>query len=73
MTLKELRSRVRLGTCLQGHFAVTISYRGKSCTCISTDTQAYDTIRGYGDGDDYYTEKQAYQALYDYCKSEKGL
>lgn len=66
MTLQQLRDKVTVGTCLQGHFAVTITYRGKKITRISTDTQAYDTIRGYGDG--YYTEKQAYQALYDYCK-----
>ena len=66
MTLQQLRDKVTVGTCLQGHFAVTITYRGKKITRISTDTQAYDTIRGYGDG--YYTEKQAYQALYYYCK-----
>jgi hypothetical protein len=74
MTLQQLRDKVNIGTCLQGHFAVTITYRGKKYTCISTDTLAYDTIRGYGDGgNDYYTEKQAYQALYDHCKNKNNL
>ena len=74
MTLQQLQERVTIGTCLQGHFAVTITYRGKKYTCISTDTLAYDTIRGYGDGgNDYYTEKQAYQSLYDFCKYKNNL
>lgn len=72
MTLQQLHERVRLGICLQGHFQVTIEYRGKGYTCVSTNTMLYDRIR-HDDVDTGYTEKQAYQALYDICKNKNNL
>lgn len=71
MTLRELENRVTIGVVLQGHFKVTIEYRGKSYSCISTDTLASDCIRY--DDKSYYTRKQAFQALYDYCKTKNDL
>lgn len=71
MTLKQFRDKVNIGTCLHGNFKVTIEYRGKFYSCTSTDTLMYDRIKG--DTDTGYTEKQAYQALYDHCKSENNL
>lgn len=78
MTLSELKNKVELGTCANGHFNVTIMYRGKKYTCTSTDTLAYDAARAWLKEDDtlgtsYYTPKQAYQALYDEVKSYHNL
>lgn len=78
MTLSELKNKVEIGTCVNGHFKVTIMYRGKKYTCTSTDTLAYDVARAWLKEDDtlgtsYYTPKQAYQALYDEVKSYHNL
>ena len=51
---------------------MTIEYRGKEYTCTSTNTMLYDRIR-HDDVDTGYTEKQAYQALYDICKNKNNL
>ena len=72
MTLQQLQERVTIGTCLQGHFKVTIEYRGKLYSCTSTDTMMYDRIR-HDDVATGYTEKQAYQSLYDFCKYKNNL
>jgi len=71
MTLSQLEDRVTIGTVLQGHFKVTIEYRSKMYSCTSTNTMMSDVIR-YGDKNGY-TRKQAFQALYDYCKQKNNL
>ncbi len=71
MTLSQLEDKVAISPVLQGHFNVTIEYRGKVYSCTSTDTMMSDVIR-YGDKNGY-TRKQAFQALYDYCKRKNNL
>lgn len=65
MTLRQLEDKVTIGPVLQGHFKVTIEFRGKVYTCTSTDTMASDAIRY---GDNRRERKQAFQSLYNYCK-----
>ena len=76
MTLKEFSNKVDLGTCLMGQFKVTINYRGKDYTCKSNNTQAYDAIRSWFRGHIPawgYTPKQAYEVLWDECKTANDL
>lgn len=61
-----------VGVCLHGHFKVTIQYRGKTYSCVSTNTIMYDVI-WHDDKDCGYTRKQAFQSLYNYCKRKHQL
>ena len=79
MTTYELKANVRVGTCLSGQFEVEIFHRGKSYTCSSNNTLAYDRIDGSDDWNSDrevhcgYTVRQAYQALYIECKKKNNL
>lgn len=67
MTLKELENTMTIGTCVGGTFEITMEYRGKTYSCKSTNTLAYDAYKG--DETHYYkTKKQALMALRAECK-----
>lgn len=67
MTLKELENTMTIGTCVGGTFEITMEYRGKTYSCKSTNTLAYDAYKG--DETHYYkTKKQALLALRAECK-----
>lgn len=75
MTTQELKSRITTRFSGYGHYKVTIEYRGKEYSCITTNMSAIDRI-----GDDevrlkdwYPTEKQALLALWDECKLANNL
>lgn len=78
MTLKELRSRVKVerarGYC---YYKVTIEYRGRSYTCYSRNSLAWDRLDddNYRDNEinGFYTNKGAYQAFYDDCLRANNL
>ena len=78
MTTKELKNRVRFMFSGYGHKKVTIKYRNKEYSCISTNTVATDRINSDIDGVDkdsflIRTKKQAYLALYNECKLKNNL
>jgi len=75
MTRIELKRRISTRFAGHGHFKVTIVYRGKDYSCITTNTLAIDKI-----GEErttplefYVTEKQALQALWEECKRKNTL
>lgn len=78
MTLKELRKRVRVtrdgGYC---NYKVTIEYRGKTYTCHSHNSLAWDRLDddNYRDNEvnGFYTNKGAYLAFYNECKRANDL
>lgn len=72
MTLYELKDRVNyIGPTFKGRFLVQIYYRQEYFKCYSANTLAKDAI--LSQERHYYTEKQAYKALYDECKSANDL
>lgn len=77
LTDQKLRDRltVRPG-CTHGQYIVEIKYRGKTYTCTSTNSLAWDKIY-YGIAvpwSSYYdNERQAMQAFYDECKTKNNL
>lgn len=77
MTLKELKERVKAVHKIgYNNYKVTIVFRGKEYTCDSNNSMAWDAIEEPSWGSSnilYYTEKQAYQALYDECKRKNQI
>ena len=71
MTLNELQKKVRYSICISGSFQITIEYRGKELRCTSNNTMAYDRLHCNDTPshivDGWYTEKGAYQAMWDEC------
>lgn len=67
MTLKELENTMTIGTCVGGTFEITMEYRGKTYSCKSTNTLAYDAYKG-NETHYYKTKKQALMALRAECK-----
>jgi len=75
MTTQELKNRITTIFSGYGHQKVTIEFRNKTYSCITTNTIATDRI-----GDEeirpnafYVTEKQALLALWDECKRKNNL
>ena len=75
MTTKELQRKIySIGVCCGGQFDVVIEYRNKLYKCKSNNTLAYDTLYSVEKVlGDYYTPRQAMQALYDECKRKNNL
>ena len=78
MTKQELLNKVSISWKGYGTFNVTIEFRGKSYSCTSHNTLAYDRIRSDDSMSEYrsefgYTYKQALEALYDECKRANNL
>lgn len=72
MTTRQLKDRVDyIGPTFKGHFKVKILYRNEWYYTYSTNTLAKDAI--LNQERHYYTERQAYQALYDECKAANSL
>lgn len=79
MKTRDLENKIYVGVCLSGQFTIRIEYRGKTYSCKSNNTLAYDRYKGsdnfssdkqsvYG-----YTYRQALQAMYDECKMKNNL
>ena len=71
MTTKQLQDRITISAVGTGSFYVKITYRGRGYSCKSYNTLAYDAI--FGGDNDYYTTKQALQALWDECRETNLL
>lgn len=77
MNTEELRRRITIQWKGYGSYKVTIEYRGKSYSCTSHNSLAYDRINT--NSVDYritcysYTYKGALQALYNECKRCNGI
>jgi hypothetical protein len=75
MTTAQLLQRIDARTTTSyGHYKVTIQYRGKQYTCISTDSMAYDRYmdedaRGRG----IYTQLDALKSFWNECKRKNNL
>lgn len=72
MTIEQLRERTKvewIGTC---QYRVTITYRGRTYTCKSNNSLAWDRLDDDNYPDNYtvgtYTNKGAWLAFYDECK-----
>jgi hypothetical protein len=75
MTAQELSQRIVADkTSSYGHYKVTIQYRGKEYTCITTNSEAYDR---YNDeerkGNRYYSQLDALKDLWRECKRKNNL
>lgn len=79
MKTKDLENKIYVGVCLSGQFTIRIEYRGKTYSCKSNNTLAYDRYKNsdyflsdkqsmYG-----YTYKQALLAMYEECKRKNNL
>ena len=76
MTEIQLSERIRsISPCGYGHWRVTIKFRGKEYSCITTNAPAYD-MRNWERGEPknfYNSRKQALKALYDECVRKNEL
>ena len=75
MTTAELSSRIDASrTSSYGHYKVTIQFRGKEYSCISSDSMAYDR---YLDDDEatrgHYTQRDALTSFWNECKRKNNL
>ena len=77
MTTKELSHKVSFMFSGYGHKRVTIKYKNKEYSCVSTNTLATDRISSDNDSVDnnsfFKTKRQAYLALWDECKRKNDL
>lgn len=78
MTLKELSNKVDVTySNRHGCYEVTINYRGKEYKCTTNNSMAFDAIRDWlRDADNPawgYTPKQAYECLWNECKTANDL
>lgn len=78
MTEKQLRERMVVSRASgHGQYRVVIVYRGKTYSCISNNTMAWDMKDyDYGCGMKrvyYSSARQAMQAFYDECKTKNNL
>lgn len=75
MTLKEFKDKVDIRY-VCGFYEVTINYRGKQYSCTTNDSMAFDAISAWKRDDIPawgYTPKQAYEVLWNECKSKNNL
>lgn len=72
MTTSELSQRIIADrTSSYGHYKVTIQYRGKQYSCISTNSMAYDR---YNDDDSQTgVQRDALKSLWNECKRKNNL
>jgi len=75
MNTSLLKSKIQTRFVGHGHFKTTIIFKGKTYSCISTNTMAIDKI-----GDEqktpklfFPTEKQALLSLWNECKLKNNL
>lgn len=78
MTLKELKSKVKVTHAkyyglYNVLYNVEIIFYGKTYHCISNNSLAYERAIDPKKSDKCYTQKQAYQSLYDECKQKNHL
>lgn len=77
MTTRELRDRTRVEWCGYGLYKVTIMYRGREYRCHSNNSLAYDRIDDPDHSERWvsggYTNKGAWQALYNECKIKNNI
>lgn len=83
MKTRDLENKVvYVGVCLSGQFTIRIEYRGKTYSCKSNNTLAYDRYNRYKGSDNFlsnkqsvygYTYRQALQAMFDECKMKNNL
>lgn len=75
MTIKELKNRITTSFVGYGHFKVTILYRGKEYSCVTTNTMAIDKIgeTNITPKEFYTTEKHALRSLWDEVKRKNYL
>jgi len=73
MTTAQLSSRIDASrTSSYGHYKVTIQFRGKEYSCITTDALAYDRYLD-DEAKGFYTQKGACLALWNECKRKNNL
>lgn len=73
MTTQELLNRIDVcKTSSYGHYKVTITFRNKKYTCISTDSLAYDKYLDE-DAKGIYTQRIALENLWRECKRKNNL
>ena len=66
MTLKELKNRLVSNVSAgYGHRTITFLKNGKNCSITTNNMVLTDALDGESN---HYTEKQAYQTLWDMCK-----
>jgi hypothetical protein len=74
MTKAQLSSRIDARkTSSYGHYRVTIHYRGKEYSCISTDSMAYDRYLDDEAKRGHYTQKDALISFWNECKRKNNL
>lgn len=73
MTTAQLSSRIDARTTTSyGHYKVTIKYRGKQYSCITTNALAYDKYMDE-DAKGFYNQRRALLALWNECKRKNNL
>lgn len=74
MKTSELQQRIDVRTTTSyGHYKVTIEYRGKQYSCITTDALAYDRYLDDDAKGKLYTARTACLALWRECKRKNNL
>jgi len=75
MTTAQLSQRIDASrTTSYGHYKVTIQYRGKQYSCISTDSMAYDRYMDEdAKGRGIYTQLDALKSFWNECKRKNNL
>ena len=73
MSTSELQQRIDVRTTNSyGHYKVTIQFRGKQYSCITTDALAYDRYLD-DEAKGFYTQRRACLALWNECKRKNNL
>ena len=75
MTTAQLSQRIDARTTTSyGHYKVTIQYRGKQYSCISTDSMAYDRYMDEdAKGRGIYSQLDALKSFWNECKRKNNL
>lgn len=77
MSTKKWRRSIGVKKCGYGCFLVEINYRGKTYSCTSNNSLAYDRVTDCEEDKKIkksgYTLEQAWDALYRECKKKNGL
>ena len=74
MTTQQFLERIDVRkTISYGHYKVTIQYKGRQYSCISTDSVAYDRHLDEDSRGKLYTQKAALQTLWNECKRKNNL
>lgn len=74
MTTEQLSSRIDARrTSSYGHYKVTIQFRGKEYSCISSDSMAYDRYLDDEATRGHYTQRDALTSFWNECKRKNNL